>query len=128
MTGPDPLMGAMGHASAGMEAQSMRLRLASENISNADTPGYRRKLVSFDISGAGTVSPGRVQLDPKEREIVYDPSHPMASADGTVVMSNVDMMIEMADAREASRGYDANLRSFAQAQRLYSGLIDILKQ
>ena len=35
-------------AASGMRAQADRLRHISENIANADTPGYRRKLVSFD--------------------------------------------------------------------------------
>ena len=35
-------------AASGMEAQAMRLRHVSENIANADTPGYRRKVVSFE--------------------------------------------------------------------------------
>ncbi|MFT7039305.1 MAG: flagellar basal-body rod protein FlgC, partial [Paracoccaceae bacterium] len=40
-------MKTMAAASSGMAAQSARLRLSSENIANVDTPGYRRKLVSF---------------------------------------------------------------------------------
>ncbi|MEO1463756.1 MAG: flagellar basal body protein, partial [Pseudomonadota bacterium] len=35
-------------SASGLNAQSARLRHLSENISNADTPGYRRKLVSFE--------------------------------------------------------------------------------
>lgn len=128
MTSADPILGAMGLAGAGMEAQSMRLRLVSENLSNADTPGYRRKLVTFELGDEGAVSPGRVRLDRSDREVLYDPSHPLAGADGTVTMTNVDMMVEMADAREAGRGYEANLKAFAQAQRLYSGLLEIIKR
>ncbi|NKW79061.1 flagellar basal body rod protein FlgC, partial [Rhodobacteraceae bacterium R_SAG7] len=32
---------------SGLRAQAARLTHVSENISNADTPGYRRKTVSF---------------------------------------------------------------------------------
>ena len=32
---------------SGLKAQATRLRHVSENISNADTPGYRRKSVPF---------------------------------------------------------------------------------
>ena len=31
-------------SASGMKAQSMRLRHVSENIANADTPGFHRKL------------------------------------------------------------------------------------
>ena len=123
----DPILGAMKAASTGMEAQTTRLRLSSENLSNADTPGYRRKLVAFQADEGG-VSVGRVQLDRTEGERVFDPSHPLADANGTVLMSNVDMMVELADAREAGRSFDANLQVFSQARRLYDGLLGILKR
>ena len=35
-------------AASGMQAQASRLRHVSENIANADTPGYRRKTVAFE--------------------------------------------------------------------------------
>ena len=35
-------------AASGLRAQGVRLRHISENIANADTPGYRRKLVAFE--------------------------------------------------------------------------------
>ncbi|MEH6741742.1 MAG: flagellar basal body protein, partial [Sulfitobacter sp.] len=37
-------------SASGMQAQAQRLRHLSENISNADTPGYRRKLISFETA------------------------------------------------------------------------------
>lgn len=123
----DPIMGAMGASASGMHAQTTRLKLSAENLSNADTPGYRRKLTSF-AEAAGGVSVGRTRLDRAEPDRVYDPSHPLADADGTVLMSNVDAMIELADAREAGRGFDANLQVFGQARRLYDGLIGILRR
>ncbi|MEM6944070.1 MAG: flagellar basal body protein, partial [Pseudomonadota bacterium] len=35
-------------AASAMGAQSLRMRLVSENIANNDTPGYRRKLTTFE--------------------------------------------------------------------------------
>ena len=35
-------------AVSGMQSQANRLRHVSENIANADTPGYRRKIVAFE--------------------------------------------------------------------------------
>ena len=58
----DPILGAMQSASSGMSAQSLRMRLATENLSNADTPGYQRKLATFQAE-AGGVELGRVFLD-----------------------------------------------------------------
>jgi len=66
-------------------------------------------------------------LDQKEGERVFDPSHPLADGDGYVIMSNVNMMTEFADAREATRSYDAGLEVFRQARDMYTSLLDILK-
>ena len=35
-------------AAEGMNAQGKRMRVVSENIANADTHGYQRKMISFE--------------------------------------------------------------------------------
>jgi len=115
---------------SGMSAQAARLRLSSENIANADTPGYRRKLIPFEqvVDGTGAVRTGEVHLDTTNLERVYEPSHPMAGADGYYEGSNVNLMIEIADAREAQRSYEANLRMFDQARQMTSSLLELLRR
>lgn len=119
-------------ATSGMQAQAFRLRLVSENIANADTPGYQRKLVSFaaemDRDRTGTVATGPVRLDRSEAEQIYDPSHPLADTEGYHRGSNVDLMIEVADAREAGRSYEANLKMFAQVREMQTALMDLLRR
>ncbi|MEM8789901.1 MAG: flagellar basal body rod protein FlgC [Pseudomonadota bacterium] len=126
------LMKTMAASASGMEAQSARLRVVSENIANADTPGYRRKLMPFEAFAAAPqvegVRAGRVQLDRTELTQVYDPAHPMAGADGMYDGSNVNLMIEMADAREAQRSYEANLRLFDQARQMTSAVLELLRR
>jgi len=114
-------------SSSGMEAQSRRLRHVSENIANADTPGYRRKTVDFEAR-AEAVRVGPVRLDPRELPLIHDPSHPLADAMGNYQGSNVDLVIEIADAREAQRSYEANLRMFDQARQMASSLLDLLRR
>ncbi len=128
-----PINKAMMAASQGMTAQAFRLRISSENLSNADTHGYQRKLITFQnqmdaLSGTSTLKVGDVTLDQTQGELVYEPSHPFADEQGYVSMSNVDMMIELADAREASRSYEANLTTFKQATQMYSSLLNILRR
>jgi len=118
---------------SGLKAQATRLRHLSENISNADTPGYRRKLVPFEAqfssdSRVSLVETGRVQLDRSALERVYDPSHPLANEEGYFDGSNVDLMIELSDAREAQRSYEANLKVFEQTRKMSSSLMDLLRQ
>ncbi len=120
-------------AASGMRAQGMRMRVVSENIANADTPGYHRKTLSFDNAfnretGVNTVNPGKMSLDQSPLETTYNPSHPMADENGNVEMSNVNLMVEMADGREARRSYEANLAMFQQARRMYSSLLNILNR
>ncbi len=116
-------------AASGMEAQANRLRLVSENIANADTPGYHRKLVTFENAmDTGLVKLGEVRLDRSDLPKIYDPGHPMADAKGYYDGSNVDMVIELADAREAQRSYEANLRLFDQARQMTQSLFDLLRR
>jgi len=116
-----------------LRAQAARLTHVSENISNADTPGYRRKTVSFQAvrdleTDVSQVKVGRVSLDRSELEKIYDPSHPLADETGHYQGSNVDLMIEVADAREAQRTYEANLKMFDQTRQMSASLMDLLRR
>lgn len=124
------LMKSMAAASSGMAAQSARLRVTTENIANADTPGYRRKLMTFEqVRGdAPQVRAGKTILDRTELTEVYDPSHPLADQDGMYKSSNVNLIIEIADAREAQRSYEANLKMFDQARQMTSSLLDLISR
>lgn len=135
----DPMQIAIKVAASGLEAQSRRMLVVSENLANAsstgDTPGatpYARKTVSFqsaldDASGAQLVKVDRVDLDRKPFRLEYDPSHPAADADGNVKLPNVDMLVELADMRESNRSYEANLQVVKQARSLISMTIDLLR-
>ena len=123
-------------SASGMQAQAQRIRHVSENIANSDTPGYRRKLVPFvpaALEGDGFgqrsgVQAGQMRLDQSPLPQVYDPGHILADETGHYLGSNVDLMIEMADAREAQRSYDANLRLFDQARQMSQSLIGLLRR
>ncbi len=120
-------------SASGMAAQSSRLRHVSENIANVDTPGYHRKLTPFRevMEGGrmtGAVEAAPVRLDDSELPQVFDPSHPMADDAGFYLGSNVDLVIEIADAREAQRSYEANLKMFDQARQMTRSLLEILRK
>jgi flagellar basal-body rod protein FlgC len=124
---------ALSVSASGMRAQAQRLNHVSENIANTDTPGYRRKVVPFEADRApdapeGAVTPGRVQLDRTELTQIYDPGHPMADGSGHYLGSNVNLVVELADAREAQRSYEANLRVFDQVRQMSSALNELLRR
>jgi flagellar basal-body rod protein FlgC len=116
---------AFGVAASGMRSQAQRLQHVSENIANADTPGYRRKVTTFEAdrgpdATAGAVRPGPVSLDRRDLPRIFDPGHPMADGSGHYLGSNVDMVVEIADARAGA----AQLRG--QSARLRSGAADVV--
>ena len=122
---------ALSVTASGLEAQARRLLHVSENIANADTPGYRRKTVAFEAArgdGTAEVAVGDVQLDRSDLPRIYDPAHPLAGEDGTYEGSSVNLMIEIADAREAQRSYEANLKMFEQTRQMSSSLLEILRR
>lgn len=123
---------ALSVTSSGLRSQAARLRVVSENIANVDTPGYRRKTMGFDSTrgenGLSSVSPGKVNLSQQPLTEIFDPGNPLADANGTYDGSNVDLMIEIADAREAQRSYEANLKMFDQTRQMSSALLDLLRR
>jgi flagellar basal-body rod protein FlgC len=52
----------------------------------------------------------------------------LADATGHYDGSNVDLVIEIADAREAQRSYEANLRMFDQTRQMTQSLFDLLRR
>jgi len=124
---------AMAVAGSGMHSQSFRLRLVGENIANADTAGFRRKTVNFvnvmdRVRGTTTVKPGTVRLDESDLRATLDPGHPLADERGMVTLSNVNPLIEIADAREAQRSYQTNLSIFDQARKMHSATLDLIRR
>lgn len=135
----DPLISASKIAGSGLEAQSTRLRIVSENIANArstgDTPGadpYRRKTITFGseldkASGATVVAVKKLGVDRSKFINEFDPGNPAADDKGMVKLPNVNVLIEMADMREANRSYEANLQTIKQSRDLIAATIDLLK-
>jgi flagellar basal-body rod protein FlgC len=79
-------------------------------------------------SAQGQVVVGDVNLDQSELSRVFDPTHPMADQNGYYDGSNVTLLIEIADAREAQRSYEANLKMFDQVRQMSTSLMDLLRR
>jgi flagellar basal-body rod protein FlgC len=126
-------------SSAGMDAQTSRLRVIAENLANQDTTGsspgadpYRRKTVTFAQTldpaiGTPTVSVKKISPDMSDFTLKYDPSHPAANAQGYVKMPNVNSFVELMDMREAERSYSANLNVMQVTRSMLTRTIDMLK-
>lgn len=135
----DPLKLSLRIASSGIDAQSTRMRVVSENIANFEstgrTPGsdpYARKTVTFadeldDVTGTRFVKVDRISNDTAPFRLEHNPSHPAADAAGFVKMPNVNVLVEMADMKEANRSYAANVQVVKQARDMISMTIDLLR-
>lgn len=135
--------GSMAAAVSGLKAQSTRLRVAAENVANADSTGqtpeedpYRRRVPVFEESllrdlGQPNVKGVRVKKaeeDPSPFGRKLDPGHPAADANGYVRTPNVDTLVELTDMREATRAYEANLNILDAARSMGERALEVLRR
>ena len=116
-----------------LKVHGKRIDIHAKNIANLDTPNYVRKIpvlnavddVSFqgvmnsmkeDVFGVGTlpylqdgVTFSGIVEDPTLGQKIYKPGHPDADENGYIRQSNVNAMVDIADALVAQRAYEANL-------------------
>jgi flagellar basal-body rod protein FlgC len=134
------ILNAMKISAMGMKAQGARLRVATENVANAETAGtnpneepYRRKIITFknelDRSmGVDLVEVDKITVDrATDFPIKYMPGHPAADKDGYVRLPNINPLVEIMNVREAQRSYEANLGMIEQAKSMLARTIDLLR-
>ena len=139
MVANDALQASIRIAGAGLDAQSARLRVISENIANAQSTAtiaggdpYVRKTVMFETemdraAGLPLVRVKNIGLDDTTFPVEQDPGNPAADDNGFVKIPNVDVLVELADMREANRSYEANLQVAKQSSDLMSMTVNLLK-
>jgi flagellar basal-body rod protein FlgC len=115
------------------------MRVVSENIANAQSTGsaagadpYARQTVSFESEmdrtlGANLVGVKSIGVDSAPFKLERDPGNPAADENGMVKMPNVDVLLELADMREANRSYEANLQVAKQSADMLTTTISLLK-
>lgn len=134
------ILAAMKISSQGMRIQGERLRVASENIANSGTTGtapgedpYQRKTISFKNEldrELGVYLPEVYEIgrDDADFPMEFAPDHPAANDLGYIKTPNVNSLIEMMDAREAQRTYEANLGLIEQSRRMITSTVDLLRR
>ena len=130
---------------SGLTAQRMRLDIISENVANADTTrteqggpyrrkmvvfqpiagGFRRKLLQASGKTGGGVQVTAIVEDTRPFQLVYDPNHPDANAEGYVEMPNVDTLKETVDAMAATRAYEANITALNALNMMAAKALEI---
>ena len=136
---PD-LVSALHTSSSGMKVQAQRLKVVAENIANqnsvAVTPEglpYLRKQIYFKNVydpelKAYVVKVFRQTRDYEDIPFRYEPKHPAADTYGYVKYPNVDNIIEIADQKEASTSYNANLQVANLSKNLIQKTLTIIEK
>lgn len=136
----DPLSASLIAASSGLETQSQRMRIISQNLANANstgkTPGadpYARKTVTFaeivDIeTGTRQVKVSQIGIDDAPFRVEFRPDHPAADQQGYVKFSNVNPIIEIADMQDTARIYEADLQVIKQTKQMFSMLAELIRK
>ena len=137
-------------SASGMTAERFRTDIIAQNIANvnttrtADGTPYRRRVVTFAEKRASTfqemmeeqyrnfrgtgVKVTSVKEDTTSDYIMeYDPSHPDADENGYVSYPNVNIVTEMTNLIDASRGYEANATAFEASKAIAQAGIQIGK-
>ncbi len=135
----DNLKASMAISASGMRAQQERMRVVAQNIANADSISlepngepYRRKLIYFHNvldreMGHEVVRVKKIDEDPSDFPLVYDPNHPLADAAGYYRKPNVTTMVESQDMREAQRSYEANVAAIEVTKSMIQRTLDLLR-
>ena len=126
-------------ATAGLKAQTDRLKVVSQNIANADsvatTKGgqpYKRQTISFKNaldkeSGLKLIKVNKIGVDKAEPIQRYEPNNPLADEKGIVLYPNINKSVEMIDMQEAQRTYEANLNMIEASKSMISQTVNLLQ-
>ncbi len=135
-------------SASGMTAERFRTDIIAQNIANVKTTRtedgtpYRRQVVTFAEKRASTfqealegekkkfrgtgVKVTSVKEDTTSDFVMeYDPSHPDADENGYVSYPNVNIVTEMTNLIDASRGYEANATAFEASKAIAQAGIQI---
>ncbi len=145
------LMNSMDLGAKSLNVHGKRLDIHAKNIANIDTPNYVRKIpilqATEDISFSnvlgmmkdetfksgeipfieGGVAMTGVVEDPTLGDKIYKPGHPDADENGYIRASNVNPMVDMADAMVAQRAYEANLAVITITKAMAQRAVEIGK-
>lgn len=132
-------------STSALVAQRVRMNAISSNLANLSTTHneagepipYQPRFVVFQTDesvgagGAAGVRVASVQIDQQAQpRLKYQPSHPDAIKEGPhqgyVAYPDINMMIELTDAMEAARAYEANLGAIEIAKDLAQQTLRIL--
>ena len=136
---------AMEVAASGLSAERSRMNLVAGNLATARTTRtaeggpYKRLDPVFSASPVApgsfdpvlrrveTVQLAEVRPDTSPGNMVYEPGHPDANAEGYVEYPNVNVVTEMVNMMTASRAYEAGVTSIESLKSMARAALRIGK-
>jgi flagellar basal-body rod protein FlgC len=134
---------AMEVAASGLTAERGRMNVIAGNLANARTtktadgtpykrldPVFVAKPVAKDTAdpvmrAVRSVELTEVRQDDAPGQLVYDPGHPDANAQGYVEYPNVNVVTEMVNMMTASRAYEAGVTSIESLKSMARAALKI---
>jgi flagellar basal-body rod protein FlgC len=126
-------------SASALATQRVRMDTIANNMANADTTRsadgkkvpFRRRFVVLAPGregepGSGGVHVEGVKQDMSPFRLVHDPGHPDADARGMVLMPNIEPTVEMVNAMEASRAYEANVTAMEVSKAMINATLRLL--
>jgi flagellar basal-body rod protein FlgC len=127
-------------AGGALNAQTVRLNTIASNLANVETvagsadQAYRAKRPVFatvleqastEIQSGFGVQVKTISETNRVNAQVFDPSNPLANAEGYVYRSNVNPLEEMTDMLDAARAYETAITTASTARELMMRTIDM---
>jgi flagellar basal-body rod protein FlgC len=133
------LFGALSISGSGADAMQTWIDTSAGNIANMDdevpvgTPAYGQQTpfltpIESTTPSGGTgegVEVARVDEGTTKGIVTYEPTSPMANAQGEVMVPNVDLADQMVGMIEAQEGYQADTAMMQRAQTAYTAGLSI---
>ncbi|QJB57260.1 flagellar basal body rod protein FlgC [Pseudodesulfovibrio sp. zrk46] len=140
-------MTALDIGASGLKAQRANLNVISMNMANMRTTKtmeggpYRRKSVSFEATPVYSpfdtamrdklnqnlqgVKVLGVTADERPFKQVYDPHHPDANDQGYVFYPDINVVEEMTNMMNATRGYESNVQTITAVKQMFQRALQI---
>jgi flagellar basal-body rod protein FlgC len=126
------IFNAVGVAGTGVTVYRKWLDAVSDNIANmnnvsrtSENAFQARYIVAQEAEDGNGAQVGGTALGNAEGKLVYEPSHPLADADGYVRYPDVDLGSQMGQMIMAQRAYQANLSVVDRARDAYAAAIQL---
>ncbi len=133
------MYGLLDISTSGLVAQRTRLNVIAANQANMNSltneagayDPWRRRFAVFasgdPVSGAANgVHVASIEIDQGPLRPKYEPGSPFADGRGYVKYPNVDPTIEMMNAMEAARAYEANISAIEATKSMLSAALQII--